>query len=91
MKPELTIKVNPATDRDYVEIEGIKYAGDMFREFGIKETHPGRLLKIINDNGVLRLKVVEDMELAAKFEQAYDKDAGKVQLATQMPRSLLRN
>jgi len=57
-------------ERDVLTVEGIHYAGDMFREFGIRETHPSRLLRIVNRAGVLELKVAHDPDLAIRFEQA---------------------
>lgn len=64
-------------DGDVLTIEGVHYAGDLFREFGIKETHPARLMKIVNINGVLSLKVAHDSALSQRFEESL-KNLGSV-------------
>ena len=64
------LNYNYDAERDVLTVEGIHYAGDMFREFGIRETHPSRLLRIVNRAGVLELKVAHDPELAIRFEQS---------------------
>ena len=52
------IKINYDEKNDIIEIEGIKYACEIFRKFGgIQKTPENKCLKIIqSNNGVLVLK-----------------------------------
>jgi len=62
---------------DVLEIEGVKYSGDLFRRLGdgpmgIQPSSPDEVFKIVKrEDGTIIIRVVRDAELGARFDQHF--------------------